>query len=568
MRAIWAAPGRRMAGRALVVAIVGGWVAFGAAGSSNADWSQPKIVAPEIARLSALAVAPDGTATVAWKGLETAGIKARQFGPDGEPLGPVLELSGDADVTAVHAGAAADGSVLVAWSHGGSLSTRQLKARWIGPDGEPEPTTHDVATNLQRTDLAVAPDGRATLVWEDGSVQPSRIAVRQLLPGGAPTGKQFLSEAGETAGEPAVAVAKSGEAAGTVSVALIRIVGEGYVAQVRRISPEGVVDETSYNISPVPQSNNDSAYEPRIAVDAQGTATVAWQQASSSSVWIRARRLSADGTLGVPVDISGSGAELPVVGVAPNGDAVVGWAQRLEGDIFLARAREFGVTGELGDVLVLGPEPGTNAEDDRRWLEIVVPRNGRATLIWSLLNPEAQLAHVWSRDLVGGQLRKRVVLGENPSLLSRAAADAQGRVTAIWSHLDEAAELPMVQIAWLEPFARPNLRASAKARKRVKRGAKLAVKVRVQNRGRGAARGVRVCPRLQGKAKRAFKAGACKRVRELPAGKAKTVRLRLKAKRKLRPGARYKLGVIVNGRDADGARLPKRTAAVRVRGAR
>src|SRR5690606_24061924 len=143
-----------------------------------------------------------------------------------------------------HAGAAADGSVLVAWSHGGSLTTRQLEARWIGPDGEPEPVTHDVATNLQRTDLAVAPDGRATLVWEDGSVQPSRIAMRQLLPGSAPTAKQCLSEPGETAGNPAVAVAKSDEAAGTVSDAFIRIVGEGYVAQLRRISPEGVVDET------------------------------------------------------------------------------------------------------------------------------------------------------------------------------------------------------------------------------------------------------------------------------------------------------------------------------------
>src|SRR5690606_28996309 len=103
-------------------------------------------------------------------------------------------------------------------------------------------------------------------------------------------------------------------------------------------------------------------------------------------------------------------------------------------------------------------------------------------------------------------------------------------------------------------------------------GAKLAVKVRVRNRGAAPVAKVRVCPKLPKKSKRAFErlggAKGCKQAGGIAAGKAKTVRLRLKAKRKLRPGARYKLGVIITGRDGQGARLPKRSAAVRVRGAR
>ena len=556
---------------AIAVAVV---VGVALVASANAAWLPAKnVAAPANVSESAVAVAPDGVATVVWSAWDDPGVWARRYGAGGAPIGPAFELSDVDEVRTIAAVDAGDGSVLVMWSHGSGITTRTLEARWIDADGNPNPVTHELGVNLQDSDVAVAPDRRATVVWNDNSVDPARIAVRQILPNGTLTATELLSAAGGNAGEPFVAVAPEGEEAGTVTATFIRYDGTGYTVHARRIDSEGAISATTHDVSVPPATPNDSGYYPSVDVDPDGVATIVWQQTSSGGSWIRARRLLANGTLADAIDLSppaGGVRRETAIAVDPAGNAVIGWTQRGEDSNYRARARVLDSTGALGETLPLGPE-GTDFVDDD-WISIAATVADRATLVWGLDDDDAGASKVWGRDLANGELGPRVELGGHYSELPRVAADADGVATAIWAHYDEDTEQGSLRITRSDPFASANLRAAAKAPKRVAAGSKLGLRVRVRNRGNAGAAKVRACPKLAGKSKRAFKilgrAKGCKSAGDVGPGRSKVVRLALKAKPKaLRPGVRYKLTVLVTGRDAtSGDALPKSSATVRVRG--
>ncbi len=562
---------RRFAGARIMLLGIAAALAAGVAlaGSASAAWLPAKTVATGPVFTSDVAVSPDGVATVVWGYEGEPGVHARRFGPGGAPLGPSFQIGDGDEIDAVVAEPAADGSVVVAWGDGYLEGPRTLSARRIDPSGEPAPVTHSIATDLSEFDLAVAPDGKATIVWSDQSVFPARIAVRQIGPDDTLTNKEFISPLGDSASTPVAAVAPGGEAAGVVTVGFIQFNGFGYTVYVRQIDADGDLHATAHAISPPPLNGDDSGFGPSVGVDAAGVATIVWQQQETGATWIRARRLPPGASPGEPVDISpstGRARRETALAVTPTGDAVIGWAAELDSepeDIVVPRARVWESDGALGDTFELGGEDTELVEEG--WMDIAVTGEESAAFVWELDRA------VWGRELVDGELGPRRELGPDGSEQPSVAAGPDGVATATWLQFDED-DNGTLRIARSDPGAKARVVAKATARKRVRKGQKLTVKVRVRNRGAVPAGKVRVCPKLPKKSKRAFKplggAKGCRQAGGIGAGKAKTVRLRLKAKRKLRPGARYKLGVVVTGRSADGTHLPKRSAAVRVRGAR
>jgi hypothetical protein len=393
--------------------------------------------------LPQVAVAPDGTTTVAWvqAQLPHAVVQVRTRAAGVTDFGPVVALSdGSQDASEVQVATGPDGRVVVTWVE--SETTVRLRARtrlagaigfgeaqsivegayslhgfsavfaaglvtfaWTLDDGFPRsvstrsevvaggtlgPTALLSSPGLDAVgpDLSAAADGTVVAVWSErdgGNV----IATRTRPAGTTDFGPLLRLTTGSTtdnASDPAVALADNG----TTTVVWNRSVGASSPYQVTveaRTRPAGaaefggVVELASF-------TGQTGDVQPRVAASVDGTTTVAWGVedwlADTTSIVVVTR--SVDGSFSPATTLAQSAGfdrvVAPGIAMLPDGGVTVVWGA-VEASMALVRARtRVGVTGAFGETVLLGT--GALAGKGSWWggVQVGAAADGATTVVW------------------------------------------------------------------------------------------------------------------------------------------------------------------------------------------
>jgi len=335
-----------------------------------------------------------------------------------------------------------DRATVVWWRFDGA--NERIESVRLGGDGTPEEVETLFTTSVDRLlpapQVAVEPQGRATVAWErdaasfsdpDCSLPASRTCVQAVHvdaegnPGTVHTLAGFdiperdpdLGGPGES---PRVAVDTQGRAT-VVWLHLDRASGESRV-QSMRLGADGGIGE-------VQTLSEDGAGDPKVAVDSQGRATVAWPRFDGPTKRIESVRLGADGTPGAVETLSkpGQNADFPQVAVDQRGQATVVW-QRTDRRKRRIQSVHVGTDGTPGAVTTLSR---ARAFDPR----VAVDRRGRATVVWERTKQtkRALVTRVQSVRLrPNGSPRAVKALSQSGASEPEVAVDRQGRATVVW----------------------------------------------------------------------------------------------------------------------------------------
>ena len=398
-----------------------------------ADLSPPA----EMAAGPDVEVAADGTATVVWsaRGASSFSVFARRIAPDGTP-GPISQLSAaGGDALTPRVAVAPDGKATVVWIRHDGADFR-IQARRISPGGAPAAETLTLSGSGQdamEPQVEVAPDGEATVVWKRFDGFHYLAQVRQIAPDGtAPAPAQRLSEAGKDAAEPQVAVAGDGTATAVWS----RFDGEDSIVQERRIEPSGTLGAVTASLS-VP---GESAIEPQVEVGLNGGATVIWNRFDGANWIVQGQRLSPAGaSAGAVFNLSASGrsAAEPELAIGVDGAAVAVW-DRYDGSSFIVQARRLSPSGALGAAPVNLSAGGRDAADP----QVALAPTGTATVLWSRFDGGNWI--VQRRDLAAdGTLAGTEALSASGRSAGDAAAawGSDGTLAMVWRRFNGAADV-------------------------------------------------------------------------------------------------------------------------------
>jgi hypothetical protein len=193
--------------------------------------------------------------------------------------------------------------------------------------------------------------------------------------------------------------------------------------------------------------SGDGAFEPQVALDAGGDALAVWKGSDGSFFRVQARARSAAGVLGPLETLSAGGRSAfePQVAVDADGDALAVWRRR-DGigpcsnfGCFRIQARARSATGTLGAVQTLSP-PDQDAIEP----QVAVDADGDALVVWRRrdgVGPCSSLGcfRVQARARsAAGVLRPVQTLSAAGQDVFRAqvASDMEGDALAVWERLD------------------------------------------------------------------------------------------------------------------------------------
>ncbi|HWO83999.1 MAG TPA: glycosyl hydrolase [Solirubrobacterales bacterium] len=339
--------------------------------SSGGDALEPQV-----------ALAPDGTATVAWAGWDGANfrIRERRIGADGVPEEATRTLSGSGrNAFDPQLDVSPEGEATVVWKRYDG-SNYLVQAKRIAPDGtseSPAERLSEAGLAAVEPEVAVAEDGSATAVWSRFVAgAESVVQTRRIKPDGslAPAPVN-LSAAGGGAIQPQVALDPDGEA----TVVWNRFDGANWVVQGQRLSPAGAADGAAFNLS----ASGRSAAQPQVAIDAAGVATAVWERYDGSNFVIQARRVSAAGAPAastVQLSSGGRDAADPQLALSPDGDATVLWS-RSDGINWIVQRRDLAADGTLGTTTSLSAAGRGAGEGVPAW-----GGDGTLAMVWKRFN--------------------------------------------------------------------------------------------------------------------------------------------------------------------------------------
>ncbi len=341
------------------------------------------------------AIAIDGSdrATIAWRQGDGAGtrIKALRLATDGTP-GPVQTLSAE-DEDAFGPAVAIDASdrATIVWRQDDGTGTRIQSLR-LAADGSPDPVQTLSAESEAAFDPGLGIDGsdRATVVWSGHDGTEYRVRSVRLAADGSPGPVETISPAGANGLEPQIAVEESGQATiaweHTAGVVILPLVG-GTPSAIRavRLGSDGTPEGAAQTLSPGAAGNG---FDPSVAVDGSGRATVAWDGATFGSLddsgsRIRSIRLATDGTPGPVRTLSaaGGGADNSQVAIDDSGRATIAW-DRFDGSshrVQSVRLDAGGLPSQAEDVSVAGASALLP--------QLAIDPAARATIAWVRIDP-------------------------------------------------------------------------------------------------------------------------------------------------------------------------------------
>ncbi len=406
-------------------------------GAGEAARPEDLSAAAEMASGPDVAVAGDGTATVVWSARSGSEFRvfARRIAADGTRGGTMQVSAAGGDALAPQVALAPDGTATVVWTRWDGADFR-VQERRIAADGALEEATRTLTGSGQNAfdpEVAVAPSGEATVVCKRFDGSHYLVLVRRVAPGGtAEAPSQRLSEAGRDAVEPLVAVAADGSA---LAVWSRFVEGTESVVQARRIEPDGTL-ATPVDLS----AAGGSAVQPQVGLGPSGGATVAWERFDGSSWVVQGRHLSPAGApegAAFALSAAGRSAAEPELAVDGAGVATAVW-ERYDGSNFVIQARRVGAAGPLGSGAVQLSTGGRDAADP----QLAISPDGDATVLWSRTDGAHWI--VQRRDLAAdGTLGSTA----NLSAAGRGAGDAvpawgaDGTLAMVWKRFDGAGDV-------------------------------------------------------------------------------------------------------------------------------
>jgi hypothetical protein len=355
-----------------------------------------------ICALSALVAVAPAQATPAWQ----ASANLAEAGQNAETPQVAVDAQGD--------------TVAVWRRYDGSNQIVQGAVRPAGGSWQTPVSLSEAGRNAEAPQVAVDAQGDAVAVWQryDGS---HPIVQGAIMPaGGSWQTPVSLSEAGQNAEKPQVAVDAHGDAVAVWQ----RYDGSHPIVQ-GAIMPAGRSWQTPVSLSEAGQN----AEKPQVAVDAHGDAVAVWQRYDGSNLIVQGAALPAGGSWQAPVNLSEAGhfAEAPQVALDPQGDAVAVW-QRSNGSNRIVQGA-FRPAGGSWGVPVNLSEAGQSAEAP----QVVIDALGDAVAVWERYDG--------SHEIVQGAIMPAAGSWQTPVNLSEAGRsaetpqvsfDPQGDAVAVW----------------------------------------------------------------------------------------------------------------------------------------
>ena len=398
---------------ALAAAAVGAPVA-------QAAWSSPFNLSP--AGGSGLqpqaAVDDDGDAVFTWRNNTTGEIQARARSATGV-LSAVQTLSGGAHPAFdPQVAIDASGDAVFTWERSDGAVLR-IQARARSADGALSAVQNlsNPGENAQNPQVAVDASGDAVFTWYRFDGLNTRVQAVERTATGALSGVQTLSAAGENASGTQVAVNSDGHSVFTWQ----RSDGTHFRTQTRARSAAGVLSAVQ-TLSAAGQG----AFNPQVAVDDNGGAVFDWERFDGTHFRIQARARSAAGILSAVETLSaaGQGADVPQVAVDLDGDAVFTWT-RVDGTSTRSQTRARSALGALSAVQNLSAA-GHDGYDP----QVAVDDSGDAVFTWMNFTTGRIQARERSAAGVLGAVQNISASGtvEEPQV----AVDADGDAVATW----------------------------------------------------------------------------------------------------------------------------------------
>ncbi len=427
---------------AATLAVGAALVALGVPAASATTWNLPASdlsAAGDDADAPQVAVGPDGTTAVVWTRYDGSRfvIEARTRAPGASAYGPVQDLANagsDADRSASkpQVAVAPDGAITVLWARVLVSGYRvQGRTRPAGAsDYGPVQDLSDVAVDVSRPEVAVAPDGTTTVVWSRDAGSGFIVEARTRPAGAGDYGPvQDLSDGVEGAVEARVAVARDG--ATTVVWKRTLTGARGNLVQARTrpagASAFGATQDLSEVVS--------SGLTPQLAVAPDGTTTVVWTLSDHPRVVVQARtRPAGASAYGATRDLS-VGGENPSVAVGTDGTTAVVWQQTDPADSRIVVQSALRPAGS-GD-FEAGQTIGTT--DSQSTVDVAVAPDGAVTAVWAVAAAGDFTAQAATRAAGTSAFGPIQTLAERTAPDAPAiwvAAGPDGAVTAVWRGAD------------------------------------------------------------------------------------------------------------------------------------
>jgi hypothetical protein len=322
-----------------------------------------------------------------------------------------------------------DGNAVVVWrrSNGGDVVVQSNTLSELGVEGSRQTISED-ARDASRPAVGVDENGNALIAWEFGSGADKRIQARIRTADGTLEQTATLPDPGGASVIPEVAVAPGGEG-------VIAWLGDdGVASRVRAVtvSAAGAVGA----METISTADID-AESVGVGIDADGDAVITWLRFADAHFRVYARTFSAAGVAGDRLMLSRAGEDAfqPEIAVAANGRSAVTW-QRSDGSDFRVQAVPISAAGVPGTVRTLSAD-GSDATD----AAIAIDGDGDSVIVWERSGDARIHAQTMSRtsDLGNGADD----LSETGGSASQAqvGVDAAGDAHAVWARNDGGDEI-------------------------------------------------------------------------------------------------------------------------------
>jgi hypothetical protein len=276
-------------------------------------------------------------------------------------------------------------------------------------------------------EVAIDPLGRATAVWERAYGNDPRVQSARIAADGSPGAVHTLSPPGHRAFQPRVAVDSQGRA--TVVWYTFDVNGSNFRGRIQevRIGADGSPGAL-HNLSGPPSAH--PPQNPEVTIDSHDRATVVWQHYDGTNTRVQAVRIAANGTPGAVHALSPTGGDASDAQVAIDSRdrATVVWniIDGSDSTVQSVRIRPDGTRGTVQDLSA--GEPAGSAQ-------VAVDSRGRATVIWSLFNTSRIQSRQINADGSLFAIRNLSPAGRQAQS-PQVGTDSSNRATVVWQDVD------------------------------------------------------------------------------------------------------------------------------------
>jgi hypothetical protein len=317
------------------------------------------------------------------------------------------------------------GRATIAWQRFGGSNSRIQSVR-LDPDGTPGKvrTLSKAGNDAVNPELVVDSGGRATIVWERFDGRNVRVQSARLAAGGSPEEVRTLSEAGEDAALPQIAI----DSADRATVVWHRSEGSSFLVESVRLDPDGEPEDLQ-SLSDV----TEGAFDAQIAIDGADRATVVWRRSDGSNNRVQSVRIDAEGRPEEVQTLSSGGlnAADPQIAIDSADRATVVW-QRFDGKKFRVQSVRLDADRVPDEVRTLS-HAGQNADRSR----VAIDASDRATVVWQRSDGSAHRVQSvrLDADADPGRVRTLSDPGEG-AFTPELAIEGGASATVVWQRSD------------------------------------------------------------------------------------------------------------------------------------